>query len=117
MKNADTPEPNDYEELESNGSSPDAIIGATLLVPNGVPVVNAPPLIAHSIASQTIRRNQSTVPLSFTVRDTESDNSIGSTPKLLNVSASVTAASPATLAGQIFFTFSTPTRSRRRHER
>jgi hypothetical protein len=87
-----------YSELESNGSSPDAI----------VTMANASPLIAHAIAAQTIRRNESTVPLSFTVTDTESDNPIGSIPKLLLVSASVTAASPAILASQISFTFNIP---------
>jgi hypothetical protein len=105
VKDADTPNPNDYEELESNGSSPDAVIGFTAAMPAGVPVVNAAPTINHSIEDQNILRNQSTAALAFTVADLESNATIASTSNELGVSAAITATTNEALSGEISFVF------------
>ena len=105
VKDADTPDPNDYEELESNGSSPDAVIGITAATPNGVPVVNDAPTINHSIQAQNILRNQSTAALAFTVADLESNATIAATPNALGVSAAITATNNALLNSEISFVF------------
>ena len=105
VKDADTPDPNDYEELESNGSSPDAVIGITAATPNGVPVVNAAPTINHSIQAQNILRNQGTAALGFTVTDLESNATIASTANALGVSAAITATNNVALNAEISFVF------------
>jgi hypothetical protein len=83
-----------YEELESNGSTPDALVTIT----------NAPPTMAHSIAQQSIFTNSSTAALPFTVGDVETLASVASIPNDLTVSASASSETPG-LAAAITFSF------------
>ena len=62
-------------------------------------------MLVASIPAQTIPRNSSTALLPFTVSDLESDNPIGSDPKILSASAAVIASTSAQLTSQISFTF------------
>jgi hypothetical protein len=86
-----------FEDLESNGSSPDATVEIT----------NAPPTIAHSIGAQSIFTNDSTGALPFTVGDTETLASIAATPNVLTATAAVTGSTNAALTDEISFNLAT----------
>jgi hypothetical protein len=75
----------------------------TLNTPNTIANDN-PSFGATNILARSMRRNNTTGPIAFTVTDTESDNSIGTDDRSLTVSAAVIASTSTQLTPQISWT-------------